>query len=220
VGLERAKYAVEQIKAGQTLAPRPASRRWVEPRYRRLLSQPAVRVAMQAGSSLLSLCCLSWPGGIHCVYVWQWHWQAHDPETPLALLPSAAQAAPEIAGVFFNANADTRSIGLVDPATGKLLWQASQIARGWECRGGQRRPGFDLWPPMPTDLLAYHKNDGSLAWQAQMSDKLNYGADTLLVTAGRVDNGQCRPVHPGLRCRERPQSLEQTAGGLRPDFCV
>jgi len=35
-----------------------------------------------------------------------------------------------------------------------------------------------------TDLLAYHKSDGSLAWQAQMPDKLNYGASTMLVTAG------------------------------------
>jgi outer membrane protein assembly factor BamB len=34
--------------------------------------------------------------------------------------------------------------------------------------------------------LAYRKSDGSLAWQAQMPDKLNYGDTTLLVTGGRV----------------------------------
>ncbi len=37
-----------------------------------------------------------------------------------------------------------------------------------------------------TDLLAYQKSDGSLAWQAQMPDKVNYGSDTLLVADGRV----------------------------------
>ncbi len=41
-------------------------------------------------------------------------------------------------------------------------------------------------PPTPPILLAYRKSDGSLAWQAQMPDKLNYGNSTLLVTAGVV----------------------------------
>ena len=47
--------------------------------------------------------------------------------------------------------------------------------------------GTDLiYAANATDLLAYHKSDGSLAWQAQMPDKLNYGDSTMLVTAGRV----------------------------------
>jgi outer membrane protein assembly factor BamB len=37
-----------------------------------------------------------------------------------------------------------------------------------------------------TDLLAYRRSDGSLAWQVQMLDKLNYGNSALLVTAVRV----------------------------------
>jgi len=109
----------------------------------------------------------------------------YDPETPLVLISSGNAAASEIAGVFYNADADTRSIGLVDPASDKLLWQGAKLSG--DGNADAVASGTDLiYAANATDLLAYHKSDGSLAWQAQMPDKLNYGAATLLVTAGRV----------------------------------
>jgi hypothetical protein len=109
----------------------------------------------------------------------------YDPETPLVLVPSGNDTAPQIAGVFYNADADTRSIGLVDPASDKLLWQGAKLSG--DGNADAVASGTDLiYAANATDLLAYHKSDGSLAWQAQMPDKLNYGAATLLVTAGRV----------------------------------
>jgi len=183
VDLERAKYAVEQIEAGQTLQTETGFQALNRPMQ---ASQPTRSGARTSGiivaivllfvAGLVGFIVLMSGGGIGKHY---------DPEIPLILVPSGASAAPQIAGVFYNPDADTRSIGLVDPATGKLLWQAAKLSGVGNPEAVASGPDL-IYVANATDLLAYHKSDGSLAWQAQMPDKLNYGASTILVTAGRV----------------------------------
>ncbi len=107
------------------------------------------------------------------------------PNGPVALVPSGQDASPDIAALFYNPDADTRFIGLVDGTTGKLRWQAAKLSGDGIADAVATGPDL-VYAANATDLLAYQKSDGSLAWQAQMPDKLNYGASTMLVTAGRV----------------------------------
>jgi hypothetical protein len=183
VGLARAKFAIDQIEAGRGLQP--------ETGFQALgrtttVSQPSgsgsraggiiVLVVLLFVAGLIGFILLGSNGALGSHYI---------PENPVAMVPAAADGAPQIAGLFYNSNADTRFIGLVDPGSGKLLWQAAKLS-------GEGIPDAVIsdtdmvYTANGTDLLAYHKNDGSLAWQAQMPDKLNYGASNLLVTGGQV----------------------------------
>ena len=187
VGLERAKYAVEQIEAGQVLAPETGFQALNRPKQ---TSQPAsqpARSGAKAGGIIIAVVLLFVAGLVAFILLGSGGsiGKHYDPETPLGLVSAGTQAAPEITGVFFNADADTRSIGLIDPATGKLLWQAAKLSGDGNAQAVIAGPDL-IYAANATDLLAYHKSDGSLAWQAQMSDKLNYGAASILVTAGRV----------------------------------
>ena len=184
VGLERAKYAVEQIEAGQTFQPETGFQALNRPMQ---VSQPIRRSGSRAGGIIITVILLfvavlvafilfRSSAGIGRHY---------NPETPLVLVPSGPAAVPQIAGFFYNPDADTRSIGLVDPATGKLLWQAAKLSGDGNPEAVATGPDL-IYVANATDLLAYHKSDGSLAWQVRMSDKLNYGVSNLLVTAGRV----------------------------------
>ena len=193
VGLERAKYAVEQIEGGQTLQPETGFQALNRPVQASQLARPRARtggiiitVILLFGAVIGAFILLRSNGGIGPHY---------DPETPLVLAPSGSNAAAQIAGVFYNADADTHSIGLVDPATGKLLWQAAKLSGDGNPEAVVSGPDL-IYAANATDLLAYHKSDGSLAWQAQMPDKLNYGDSTMLVTAGRViTNNADQSIH-------------------------
>jgi outer membrane protein assembly factor BamB len=66
-----------------------------------------------------------------------------------------------------------------------LRWQADKLSGDGFANAVASGPDL-VYAANATDLLAYKKSDGSLAWQARMPDKLNYGTSTLLVTAGRV----------------------------------
>jgi LSD1 subclass zinc finger protein len=105
--------------------------------------------------------------------------------SPAILLTSEAGAPPDVATLFYNSDKDTRLVGLVDGNTGKLRWQAEPLS-GDGYADALAQSADLLYTASGTDLLAYRKNDGSLAWQAQMPDKLNYGESSLLVTVGRV----------------------------------
>jgi outer membrane protein assembly factor BamB/ribosomal protein L7/L12 len=193
VGLERAKYAVEQIQAGQTLAPETgfqALNRTVQ------VSQPAH--SGRAAGGIITVVVLLFVAGLvgFIVFASEGGFGRHyNPGAPLILAPSGSESAPQIAGVFFNADADTRSIGLVDTTTGKLLWQAARLSGDGNAEAVMAGPDL-IYAANATDLLATHKSDGSLAWQAQMSDRLNYSADSMLVTAGRViTNNADQTIH-------------------------
>jgi outer membrane protein assembly factor BamB/ribosomal protein L7/L12 len=197
VSLARAKYAVEQIAAGQTSMPEagfpsPVNQTgWSETGVRSTDGQAGKKQAQSARRRIgcVTLIAILVVGGGFLLFK---SFQPagplarhYYPSGPVALVPSDQAAGPDIAAGLFNADADTRFIGLVDGTTGKLRWQADKLSG--DGYADAIISGSDLvYVANASDLLAYKKSDGSLAWQAQMPDKLNYGEDTMLVTAGRV----------------------------------
>ena len=104
---------------------------------------------------------------------------------PFILVPSGSATAPDVVGLFFNVDKDVRQIGLLNGTTGSLTWQAAPLAADGYA-DAVAASGDLVYTASGSTLLAYKKSDGSLAWQTQMPDKLNYGDTTMLVTAGRV----------------------------------
>ena len=185
VGLERAKYAVEQIEAGQTLRPETGFQALNRPMTTAQAPQKT-RSGSRAGGIVLAIILLVVAGVVGLIIFLSTGSIRHGiPETPFAQVSTGTGAAPEIAGVFFNADADSRSIGLVDLATGKMVWQAAKLPGDGSAQAISSDESM-VYATNGDNLLAYHKSDGSLAWQVQMPDKLNYGANTILVAAGRV----------------------------------
>jgi ribosomal protein L7/L12 len=183
VSMARAKYAVDQIAAGQTAWPE-AGFRGPAVRAQELRTSPAGK---WLGCSI-TMAIILFAGGILAFALLQ----PGGPLTPhyypggqAALIPSEKNASPDIAVWFYNSNADNRFIGLVGMEAGKLNWKAAPLAGDGYVEALAAGPDL-VYAASGTDLLAYHKSDGSLAWQVQMPDKLNYGTSTLLVTAGRV----------------------------------
>jgi outer membrane protein assembly factor BamB/ribosomal protein L7/L12 len=183
VSLARAKYAIDQIEAGNTLRPETGFQALGQPMT---VAQP-VRSGGQRAGAVIGLLLLVAAGvaGFFLLQSGGAFTKHYYPEAPVSLIPSGMEGAPQVAGLFYNSDADSRFIGLVNSGTGKLSWQAAPLAGDGYVDA--IASGIDLvYAANGTNLLAYHKTDGSLAWQAQMSDKLNYGSATLLVAAGRV----------------------------------
>ena len=183
VSMQRAKYAVDQIEAGQTAWPEAGFQGQVTP-----LQEARTRKAGKWLGLSITMATILFVGGILAFALLQ----PGGPFTPhyypadkAVLIPSETNASPDIAVWLYNSNADNRFIGLVDGTTAKLSWHAAPLAGDGYVDAIAN--GTDLvYAASATDLLAYRKSDGSLAWQVRMSDKLNYGASTLLVTDGRV----------------------------------
>ena len=183
VSLTRAKYAIDQIAAGQTA--------WPEAGFRGPGVSAQERRTSPAGKWLaigITLAVILFIGGIILFTMLQPGGPLNKhyyPNGTVALVPSGQATGPDIAALFYNSDAETRFIGLVDGTTGKLRWQAAKLSGDGFASAIASGPDL-IYTANATDLLAYHKSDGSLAWQAQMPDKLNYGTSTMLITGGRV----------------------------------
>jgi outer membrane protein assembly factor BamB/ribosomal protein L7/L12 len=182
VSLERAKDAVEQIEAGGTVQPDTGSQAADQPEQAGGSTRSGAR---WAGCFLIVVGALAAIGVMVFFLVRSGFFAAHYiPETPFALAPADNGSSPNVIGEFFDPNPDARFIGLVDSTTDKLVWKAAKLPGE---NADAVASGTDLiYAASGSSLLAYHKSDGTLAWQTQMPDKLNYGASTLLVTGGRV----------------------------------
>jgi len=184
VSLARAKYAVEQIEAGRTTWPEagfPAPEAQAEKPSSTSRSGQWLGCGIAAAiilfvAGILAVVFLQPGGPLNKHYI---------PNGPAALISSGQGATADFALLLYNPDKDTRFIGLMDGATGKLRWQAPALSG--DGYADAIVAGTDLvYAANSTDLLAYHAADGTLAWQAEMPDKLNYGTATMLVTAGRV----------------------------------
>lgn len=183
VSLARAKYAVEQIEAGRTTWPEAGFPQPVSPSPQ---ARP-VKTGARAGCALVVAALLVLGGAL--VFVLFQPKSVFVPRLyvggPAILVPSEAGTAPDVAVILYDPGAEARRLGLVDGESGQLRWQADPLPGGGY--GDALAADDDLvYVANKTDLLAYRRDDGSLAWQACMSDRLAYGEETLLAVEQRV----------------------------------
>jgi ribosomal protein L7/L12/outer membrane protein assembly factor BamB len=183
VSLARAKYAIEQIESGQTLRPEAGFEAM------RAVAQAAPQAAPRKWiGAVVTLAVVLFIGGILAAILLQ----RGGPFKPIynvndkaMLLSAGSSPAPELAVWLFDPKAENRFIGMVNGESGKLLWKAAPLAGDGFIDALAAGPDM-VYAGNKTDLLAYRRSDGSLAWQAIMTDRLNYGPNALLVTPARV----------------------------------
>lgn len=162
VSLARAKYAIEQIEAGQTAFPEAGFNVQVAP------APGGVGAAGKRLGWVILIAILLFVGGIVAFALMQpgGPFVPHlISNGPIALVRRDQGTAPNFIVGFYNPDKDTHFFGFVDGATGKLLWQAAKLSGDRNASAVMN--GTDLvYAVNGTDLLAYRKSDGSLAWQA------------------------------------------------------
>jgi outer membrane protein assembly factor BamB/ribosomal protein L7/L12 len=182
VSLTQARDVIDQIEAALTGVPVPSRPA--------ILGQPSVRVkrGRQSTAIIVTLAILVLTGGI-VVFALTGMGNLFGPRLfasgPAALIASEAGIPADVVAMFYNPDADTRLIGLVDGSTGKLRWHASPLG-GEGYADGITAGGNLVYVANGPALLAYSTTDGSLAWQSQMPDRLNYGDSVILVVDDRV----------------------------------
>ena len=190
VSLARAKYAIDQIAAGQTLHPEMGFPAQTASYQGDAMPYQAAGPAKKRSplGCIITVALLLLVGGFMAVFIFQSgspfvpHYYTNG---PLAMIPSGSGSAPNFAVGLYDSNKDTRFIGLVDGTNSKLAWHAAPLA-GDGYVDALVAASDMVYAANASVLLAYNKSDGSLAWQAQMPDKLNYGDSTLLVVNGVV----------------------------------
>ena len=198
VSFARAKYAIEQIEGGNTLRPETGFQALSAPPQGQAASFQEQVAPLQAAPTAsrsrkwlgcsVTLAIIVLVGGLIAYFLIQpgGPFTPHyNPDGPVALIPSGEAVAPNFALGLYDSGKDTRFIGLLDGTTSKLIWHAAPLAGDGYVDGLAAGPDL-VYAANASVLLAYRKSDGSLAWQAQMPDKLNSGDSTLLVAGGRV----------------------------------
>ena len=185
VSLTKATNVVDQVEAalaGIPLTPRPE-----------ITGQPSVTPPARSTNPVWLGCsialvillivggvlafALSQPGGPFVPYL--------IANGPAILLTSEGGSPSDVSAAFYNVTEETRLVGLVEAESGKLRWRSKPLS-GDGYVDAIAQGGSLVYVANGTGLLAYQVADGSLVWQAQMPDKLNYGEPSLLVTDGRV----------------------------------
>lgn len=187
VSLTKAKEVVDQVEAaltGMPVPPRPeiSGHPSVEP-------QPVgASSGARLGCSIVALILLLVGGILAFVFT--------RPGAPPLITPALIANGPailvrsetggtDIVAAFYNINSEELLIGLVDGESGNLLWQAAPLDGEAYFDAVVYHDGL-IYTASETDLLAYRLEDGSLAWQAVMPDRVNYSGNTLLATDGQV----------------------------------
>jgi len=187
-GLERAKEAVDQIEAGMpkhSISTQSADDPDQQSKTDFFQPAPAPKRRKGGGCVIAGLIVALVAAGVFLLVRNGAFAPTYIPEDPYALVAGQNGAAPAILARFFDPDPDVRFIGLVDTASGKLLWKAAKLSASSNTVAIV--DGGDLvYTADGSALLAYHKSDGTPAWQTQMPDQLNYGDASMLVTGGRV----------------------------------
>ncbi len=181
VSLARAKEIVERVEAALTGIPVPPA---IE-----ILGEPSVKARQTVSwlGAFIAIFTLLIVGGVLAAVLFS----AGGPFVPFlvangpAILAPSETGASDVAAAFYNVTDETYEVGLVEADTGKLRWRSDPLP-GDGYVDGLAQAGGLVYAASGTDLLAFRADDGSLAWQAQMPDELNYGEASLLVTSGRV----------------------------------
>jgi outer membrane protein assembly factor BamB len=186
--MERALHAIEQIENGQGLQIENSFSTYSTQSYNPTPPPYIPPTSNKKGCGLIAIvltvvilvvvgALIAFKGSIFIP-----HYYAQEPEI---LISIGQDNKPQIASVFFDSGADTRFVGLLNPDTKRLIWQASPLKS--DNTVSKLVNGSDLiYASSEDNLLAYNKTDGSQAWQTVMPDALNYSDNTLFVAAGRV----------------------------------
>ena len=182
VSLTQARYVIDQIEAALTGVPAPTRPM--------ILGQPSIspKRASARSAIIITLAIVILIGGITAfalIGVGSLFAPRLYASGPAALIVSEGGNPADVVAMFYDPDADTRLIGLVDGVSGKLRWRASPLD-GEGYADGITAAGDLIYVANGPALLAYSQTDGSLAWQSQMPDRLNYGDNDLLVVDGRV----------------------------------
>lgn len=181
VSLARAKEIVDRVEAALTGRPVPPA---VE-----ILGEPSVKAQRTVSwlGAFIVIFTLLIVGGVLAAVLFS----AGGPFVPFlvangpAVLIPSESGASDVAAAFYNVTDETYEVGLVEADTGRLRWRSAPLP-GDGYVDGLAQAGGLVYAASGADLLAYRADDGSLVWQAQMSDELNYSDSNLLVTDGRV----------------------------------
>jgi outer membrane protein assembly factor BamB/ribosomal protein L7/L12 len=183
VSLARAKYAVEKMEAGETAFPESGFPQAVVE-----TGTPAVQKKASRAGCIVTASILLFVGGLLAL-IFLSPGGPFVPRLilngPAELLPAEAGAQPDVVGLFYNLNDEVRQVGRVQAGTGRMIWRADALP-GDGYAEGLAQDGSRVYVASGSDLFAYRLEDGSLAWQAVMPDRLSYQDDSLLAVPGRV----------------------------------
>lgn len=188
VSQARAQYAVEQIAAGNLQNPEAGFPARVET-YKPPITTPRTTEKRGAWVGVaVTVFFLLFIGGIIGLVLFQ-------PGGPLIprlvaldeglIVPAAQDAAPDVISYFYNTNDETRLIGRVNRADGKLAWKTDPLP-GEGYVDDMANDGERLYVVVEADLLAFNLTDGSPAWKTTLPDILDAGDDNLVIQDGRV----------------------------------
>jgi outer membrane protein assembly factor BamB len=100
-------------------------------------------------------------------------------------LPAAQGAAPDVAAMFYNVNAETQVIGRVSRADSKLAWKTEDLP-GDGYVDEMVSDGERVYAAVEANLLAFDAQDGSPTWTVSMPDQLDSGERNLVLADGLV----------------------------------
>ncbi len=181
VSLARAKYAIDQIEAGQTEQPEAGFPTLKSTEARDAQASrgfvPIVVLFSVLVIAIIILIALFSPGGPFRPRVLAYG--------PTVLLSGEDQTSSKLVTVLQNLETEARYIGQVEAGSGKLAWKTDTLP-GDGYVDGMAADSEHIYAAAASNLLAYRRSDGSLAWQAQMPDRLEYSDQDLQVISGRV----------------------------------
>ena len=190
VSLARAKFAVEQIEAGNLLDPEagfPAQQ--AERAVKTAVGTAAAVTATGTwlGCAITAFVLLIIGGIIGLVML-----QPGGPVIPrmiamqqAVIFPDAQETPADVAVHFYNVNDETRVIGRVNQSDSKLAWKTEPLP-GDGYVDEMVTDGESLYVVSEMELLAFNAADGSLSWKITLPDKLDSGEDNLIIKDGML----------------------------------
>jgi outer membrane protein assembly factor BamB len=106
-------------------------------------------------------------------------------ESPIALLPVDQAQAPDFIAWTYDPDADTYQTARINPAKRSVVWRGKTYKDIGDLNAIVAA-GDKFFAVAGTGLYAYRSSDGTLIWQAALSDKLGYCAGCLTVRGDRV----------------------------------
>jgi len=104
---------------------------------------------------------------------------------PAILLPAENDAPPDVASLFYNSTDDNRLVARIRTANSKAVWKTDPLP-GDGLADAMLADGTHVYVASKMDLFAYNGEDGSLAWQVEMPDRIEYDEDSFILAAGYV----------------------------------